>query len=440
MRKIVEIVDGLPQPHRDILPDCEFGKGHLAAKKQLTTISNVEALLEFCGVEVRFNLMTKTVELSVVSDLEEGVAFGVIDNLAQRVGMSQHREVEEHVRSIALANPYHPAAAYIDSKPWDGKDRLEELYGSLVYASAEDALATRLFLRRWLIQGVEAVFGHKRPQPKPFVFVLCGPQGIGKTRWVRSLLPEEYTQVGMSLHLNSPSARDSMHQATCRVITELGEVETTFSKSDQGALKNFLSRPVDTYRLPYARREQNHPRMTIFAATVNYSQTLQDPSGSRRFGMVVVEACKPLQEKREKGYTRLNRQQLFAQVKSLWEAGEQWWFTPDEEAVRVARADDFVSSNEVEDRLSTYFLPLFERPSDVDHWVPLTFTELAELCRFSPQPRNVVLVSLWLEKHGHKRVSRYVDRDRGYHKQKCWVLPVRARHAILMDEARKSEI
>ena len=65
------------------------------------------------------------------------------------------------------------------------------------------------------------------------------------------------------------------------------------------------------------------PRRTVFVATVNQANFLVDDTGNSRWWVIPVTKVDYLHD--------IDMQQLFAQLKVEFEAGGQWWLTPDEE-------------------------------------------------------------------------------------------------------------
>ena len=71
-------------------------------------------------------------------------------------------------------------------------------------------------------------------------------------------------------------------------IIELGEMQAA-RRADNEAIKAFLSRQVDKFRLPYGRRTSEFPRQCVFAATTNLPEFLKDRSGGRRFWILICD-------------------------------------------------------------------------------------------------------------------------------------------------------
>ena len=153
------------------------------------------------------------------------------------------------------------------------------------------------------------------------VLTFVGEQGVGKTRAFKDLtadLPDVFHE-GATL---DPSNKDSVISAITHWIVELGELESTFKKSEISQLKAFLTRDTDVVRRPYAKRNSTYPRRTVFAGTVNEYQFLHDTTGNRRFWPIEIT-----QVKRD---TTINYQQLWAEVYTWYRSGETWHLSEEE--------------------------------------------------------------------------------------------------------------
>jgi len=332
----------LPFPDKTAAVDKVTGMKVLA-KLQPCTSANVLAALRHVGIQPRLNLMNATTSF-ILPERIDPAGFGgktvyEIDRMVSRVlqtvftaaGMSNKKDLADSIAGLADSNYWHPAKEWIEAKPWDGQDRMEELLAT-VKTPTPDLFA--MYFRRWALQAVEAVCGwvERREGQKALCLVLAGKQGVGKTRWLKALAPA-FSAVGKHLSLDSFNARDSKHEALQGMVVELGELDTTFKKSANGSLKAFISDSTDEYRLPYANVWLKRPRCTSFCASVNDDQFLQDATGSRRFGVVWVDHCN--------ADHKIDMQQLFAQVHaewSQWKEGSpvgQWWLDDEEEVLQI---------------------------------------------------------------------------------------------------------
>ena len=103
------------------------------------------------------------------------------------------------------------------------------------------------------------------------VLVLYGSQGIGKTTWVKNLLPQYpmYVQDGFVL---DGSLKNSQMIAIQHALVEFGEIGRTTKGID--VLKAILSKPFDTLRLPYAKNaityQGEHVLQVAWTDSINY--------------------------------------------------------------------------------------------------------------------------------------------------------------------------
>ena len=71
-------------------------------------------------------------------------------------------------------------------------------------------------------------------------------------------------------------------------ICEVSELLAMTKTKEQEAVKSFLTRLNDRYRMPFDKRVTDHPRQCLFIGTTNKEQFLTDKTGNRRFYPVKV--------------------------------------------------------------------------------------------------------------------------------------------------------
>jgi putative DNA primase/helicase len=331
----------------DMLPDQKPGK------KPISTIRNLEAILDRVGAVVRYNVIRKSQEWSIPGEVtsmdnQMNVIFARILDLCNRFGMST-KQIKDFLLYLSDKNQYNPVTVWIESKPWDGKSRLGELFAT-IKAKGEDtdpkvkSLKATL-IRRWLVSAVAAAFRPKGVSAHG-VLVLQGDQYIGKTKWFKSLVPEELGVIAEGKSLN-PADKDSVKQVISYWLVELGELDATFRKSDIAQLKAFLTRDHDMIRLPYAPAESLYARRTVFFGSVNPDQYLADTSGNRRYWTI---SCTEIDHSHS-----LDMQQVWAEVYELYKAGESWYLTIDELKLLNEHNLAFELTDPVEERIRSHY-------------------------------------------------------------------------------------
>lgn len=336
-----------------------------------TTIPNIKHMLESYGIVVRYDVIRKRMDIQIpgLSASPENyldVAMNQIFSLAALNDLGSGN-LAPFVSAIADRNRFNPVATHIASKTWDGIDRLTKLYATLTVANDFPSHLRDVLIYRWLLSGVAAAF-----MPSGFrcrgVLTLQGPQSIGKTSWLRSLIsdPVLREQVLKTDHHLDAGNKDSLISAISHFIVELGELDSTFKK-DVARLKGFITADTDKVRRPYARCDSEYPRRTIFCASVNSEQFLVDDSGNSRWWTIPVTHIRFLHE--------IDMQQVFAQLLvDFHKPDARWWLDDDEERQLTLLNKRHQAANVVRDLLE----------SGMDHDLPRdqwTFMSSIEVLR-----------------------------------------------------------
>jgi len=334
--------------------------------KPLATIENLHQLCDTYAVQSRYNAISKEVEVVIpnseyTTDNERACSVSEVISLASRHRMPTGT-IPEYLLALADRNKYNPVANWIDGAAWDGQDRIEALCDSL---DPKDRTLAMIFLKRWLISAVAAAFEPEGVAAHG-VLVLQGAQNVGKTSWFWSLLGDN-RHWGKEGAILNPSDRDSVKMCISHWLVELGELDATFRKSDIAALKSFITTQCDELFLRYSRSASKYPRRTVFFASVNPKQYLNDDTGNRRYW--TVECGGGLNSKHG-----LDVQQIWAQVKTMYDSKEIWWLSRDEVALLNEHNSAFETADPIEELIHKCFdfnVPRTERytATDVLHMI-----------------------------------------------------------------------
>lgn len=317
--------------------------------RPLATIENLREICRRLGVIIRYNVISKEEEILIPDEaftVDNGAnaSIGYLISWCARFGMPSGN-LGDYVTYLADKNLHNPVANWITSRPWDGVDRLPALFATIT-AEGEDTdprarELKEILIRRWLISAVAAAFEPMGVSAHG-VLVLQGSQYVGKTKWFKSLVPDHLgvVQDGMMLR---PDDRDSVKQVCSFWLVELGELDATFRKSDIAALKSFITRKNDVLRRAYARRDSQFARRTVFFGSVNPKEFLHDTTGNRRYWTI---ACKHIDHSHS-----IETQQLWAQVLTLYQAGEPFYLQPEEMTALNDHNESFMATDPIEERI-----------------------------------------------------------------------------------------
>lgn len=214
--------------------------------------------------------------------------------------------VLEAVISIADNNAFHPVRDYVNALTWDGVKRVDTWLKDYVAADGPtDYLAA--VGRKFLVAMIARVF---KPGCKfDYVMIWEGRQGIGKSTAASVLGGKWFSDAAMNF-----ADKDGVLSSQGVWLRELGEL-SGMRKADADMMKEFISRTEDRIRPPYGMLTECYPRQMVPLGTTNGKEYLKDQTGNRRFWPVSVGEC-------DTDALRADRDQLFAEAKLLFDAGE----------------------------------------------------------------------------------------------------------------------
>lgn len=332
------------------------------------TIDNVRHMLEQNGISVRYNVIKKKTVIRVpwvvgTAENSDAVAMTHIQSMASKYNMPTGL-VPAMVEAIGDENSFNPAADWMNSRRWDGEDRLAVMCATLTPPEGYPLELRDVLVRKWLLSVAAAA-----TLPDGFkcrgVLTLQGPQGMGKTSWGLSLVDDDRLRsqlIKVDHHLDAGN-KDSLLGVIDHLIGEIGELDSSFRR-DVSRLKGFLTSGSDKIRRPYGRVTVEYQRRTVFYATVNASDFLVDTTGNNRWWTV---PCVRIDFAHG-----TDMQQVFAQCVAELAGGAIWWLTLEENALLETQNEAHRSFSAVHDLLDAVIDP---EPGDAAQHRALTATE-----------------------------------------------------------------
>lgn len=346
-------------PHTPPVPATTAGSGGSptfpdtgARGRILSTHANFEALLDFLGITIEYNVIKKDVSIHIPNtswliDTEKNNKLTWLTGQANKYGMPSH-QVPEYVALTAMNHTVNPVARWIESKAWDGVSRLDAFYSTVTGADDSDPQARSFketLMRKWMLSAIAAAYEPSGVSAHG-VLVFSGAQNMGKTHWFKKLVPSHLKLSKDGLMLD-PKDKDLVYQAVTNWMVELGEVDATFRKADIAQLKAFITKDTDLIRLPYHREASEFARRTVFFASVNESSYLSDHTGNRRFWTIETIAIKA-----DHG---LDMQQVWAELLIAYKKGDSWYLTREEIEKLSFHNETYEAEDPVEDTVRGIF-------------------------------------------------------------------------------------
>lgn len=233
-------------------------------------------------------------------------------------------KVQDAMIMCAEQNGFNEVLDYLKSLKWDGVPRLDTLF--IDYLGAEDNVYTRAVARKSLTAAVARAY---EPGCKYDTMpILVGRQGAGKSTLIRTIGKKWYAD-----GLSTFEGKEAAESIQGKWIIEAGEM-AGYTRAEENASKQFLSRQVDVFRQAYGRRTQEYPRRCVFFGSSNQYEFLKDITGNRRFWPIDIEAQKPTKNL----YVNLPGEvdQIWAEAVVRYKNGESLIIEDNEAALKIA--------------------------------------------------------------------------------------------------------
>ena len=233
---------------------------------------------------IRFNELRNQVEdfgdkgYQTWTDTDDAKARTYIES---KYGIYNLKKFDDAFRIYASSKTYNPVKNIIENIRWDGEKRICNFLTEIM--RADNSAYTKEVSRLIFAGGIHRLYN---PGCKfDDMPVLVGTrQGEGKSTIVRWLAIDDdfFSEV---TEFEGQKGIESIEGAW---ICEVSELLAMTKAKDVEAVKSFITRQNDRYRMPFDRRVTDHKRRCIFIGTTNKEQFLTDKTGNRRFYPVRV--------------------------------------------------------------------------------------------------------------------------------------------------------
>ena len=313
----------------------------------------------------------------------------------QRAGFQVNRgHVKDYVysRHIPHLDPIAQFQKRVGQVEWDGQDRIEGL-AKLVSTSFEP---WPRFFHVWFCAMVNQMTGGNGFDGNALMPLIIGPQGIGKSRFCRALLPPEL-RWGWMEKVDFSKEEKVLRAMSQFLLINIDEFNQTAARVQKGTLKNMLQLPDVRLPRPYSAAFEVLKRRASFIGTCNPSEVLADDSGARRYICVKVRQGHRIELPVDLDYVQLYAQAVH-ELRERRQSPERFaatdprgrtFLTPEEEKMLMEHNLQFQTPSFAAEYFDSCFEPISEkRNANDDRWHgtigltrPEIITHLEKLCK-----------------------------------------------------------
>lgn len=239
--------------------------------------------------------------------------------LTQRFSVPINRlgNLAKCIHAIAQSRSRDPLYEYVSKLAWDGQERLA--IWTATYLRAEDTP-----LNSWIGKTLCCALVARALTPgcqQRYVVIFEGPEEAGKSKACNILGGAWYDAITSNF-----DAKEAIINLRGCWVVEVEELNA-MRKSEDAAVKAFVTRIQDRITLKYANEPTTYPRRTVLIGTVNpsaegYLRGL-NPADDTRYLPIAVGVV-------DAEGLALTRDQLFAEARALLDAGYAWWKAPED--------------------------------------------------------------------------------------------------------------
>mgnify|MGYP003632863123 CR=1 FL=1 len=265
------------------------------------------------------------------------------------------KDLMTFIDSHDITKRYNPLQDYFNNlDEWgDQVDYINELAGTC--KSDNDALF-EVVLKRFLVSSVECLLNED--SVNDICLIMQGSQGIGKSRWLRRLLPRNFMREYYYEGPLDTGKNDHVEYLSKCWLINLEELEV-MNKNSVNSLKSFITRQRINFRRSYGKFTEDYIRRTSFVGSVNDLTFLSDMTGNRRW--LVFKFF-------EIDHThKIDIDKVWAQAYSLYLSGYRSWFNLEEIKDINNRNEQFRDQSYEEELILRFFS--FPAETDLGDWM-----------------------------------------------------------------------
>lgn len=219
------------------------------------------------------------------------------------------------IESTNVSKDFNPFKKYFEQLP-KHKGKYKYIKELAKTVTTDNPKHFNKVLERFLVGTIDCLL--KTDSVNDVCLVFQGKQGLGKTRWMRRLLPKKFQKEYLYEGAIDTKDKDHVIYLSQYWFIHLDELESLRS-NDMAAVKSFITRSRISVRKSYGRHKTNFVRRASFLGSVNEDKFLSDITGNRRWLVFKVLFMDYMH--------KIDPDKFWAEAYSLWKnKNYRYWF------------------------------------------------------------------------------------------------------------------
>ena len=253
------------------------------------------------------------------------------------------KDLRTYIDSKDTCLRYNPLQNYFnDLDDWaKGHDHISDLAKT---CKTDNDELFEVVLKRFLVASVECLLNEDAVND--ICLIMQGAQGVGKSRWMRKLLPNQFMREYYYEGPIDTGKNDHVEYLSKCWFINLEELEV-MNKNSVNSLKSFVTRQRINFRRSYGHFTEDYLRRASFIGSVNDTTFLTDMTGNRRWLVFRSFEVDHMHE--------LDMDKIWAQAYSLYLSGYRSWFNLEDIAKINERNEQFRDQSYEEELIIRFF-------------------------------------------------------------------------------------